>query len=60
VWRVTPEGSERVAITLGLLTDTEAEILSGLAAGEEVVVYAGPEDRSNVELEGLRGVFGGD
>lgn len=60
IWRVTPEGSERVEITLGLLTNTEAEILSGLAAGDEVVVYAGPEDRSNVELEGLSGIFGGE
>ena len=60
IWRVTPEGSERIEITLGLLTDTEAEILSGLAEGDEVVVYAAPEDRANVEYEGLRGVFGGD
>ena len=59
-WRVTPVGSKRVEITLGLLTDTEAEILSGLAEGDEVVVYATPEDRANVEYEGLRGVFGGE
>ena len=60
VWRVTPDGSERVEVTLGLMTDTEVEILSGLSEGEEVVVYAGPEQRANVEYQGLRGVFGGE
>ncbi len=60
VWRTTPEGSERVEVTLGLITDTEVEILSGLAKGEEIVVYASPEQRANVEYQGLRGVFGGE
>jgi len=60
VWRVTPDGNERVSVTLGLMTDTEVEILSGLSEGEEVVVYAGPEQRANVEYQGLRGVFGGE
>ncbi len=59
VWRVTPGGNERVPVTLGLMTDTEVEILNGLAEGEEIVVYAGPEQRANVEYQGLRGVFGG-
>ena len=60
VWRATPDGSERVEVTLGLITDTEVEILSGLAEGEEIIVYASPEQRGTVEYQGLRGVFGGE
>jgi RND family efflux transporter MFP subunit len=42
VTRVTGSGSERVAVTLGLITDTQVEILSGLEAGDVVSVYANP------------------
>jgi len=42
VTRVTASGSERVAVTLGLITDTQVEILSGLQEGDVVAVYANP------------------
>ncbi len=42
VTRVTDSGSERVAVTLGLITDTQVEILSGLNEGDVVTVYANP------------------
>ena len=40
--RVTASGSERVAVTLGLITDTQIEILSGIEEGDVVTVYANP------------------
>lgn len=42
VTRVTTSGSERVAVTLGLVTDTQVEILSGLDEGDIVMVFASP------------------
>jgi RND family efflux transporter MFP subunit len=42
VTRVAVSGSERVAVTLGLVTDTQVEILSGLKDGDVVTVYANP------------------
>ncbi len=44
--RVTASGSERVAVTMGLITDTQVEILSGINEGDVVTVYANPvQDR---------------
>ena len=40
--RVTASGFERVAVTMGLLTDTQIEILSGINEGDVVTVYANP------------------
>jgi RND family efflux transporter MFP subunit len=40
--RVTVSGSERVAVTLGLITDTQIEILNGIEEGDVVTVYANP------------------
>ncbi len=40
--RVTDSGSERVSVTLGLITDTWVEILSGINEGDVVTVYANP------------------
>ncbi len=48
VTRVTASGSERVAVTLGLITDTQVEILSGLNEGDFVTVYANPVQDSEV------------
>lgn len=48
VTRVTASGSERVAVTLGLITDTQVEILSGLNEGDVVTVYANPVQDSEV------------
>jgi hypothetical protein len=42
VTRVTASGSERVAVTLGLITDTQVEILSGINEGDVVTVFANP------------------
>jgi multidrug efflux pump subunit AcrA (membrane-fusion protein) len=42
VTRVTTSGNERVPVTLGLITDTQVEILSGLKEGDVVTVYANP------------------
>ncbi len=40
--RVTGAASERVEVTLGLITDTQVEILSGIREGDVVTVYANP------------------
>jgi multidrug efflux pump subunit AcrA (membrane-fusion protein) len=40
--RVTASGSERVAVTLGLITDTQVEILSGVEEGDVVTVFDNP------------------
>ena len=42
--RVTADGreAERVAVTMGLITDTQVEILSGINEGDVVTVYANP------------------
>ncbi len=50
VTRVTASGreAERVAVTLGLITDTQVEILSGLNEGDVVTVYANPVQDSEV------------
>ena len=40
VTRVAASGSERVAVTLGLVTNTQVEILNGLEEGDVVTVYA--------------------
>jgi HlyD family secretion protein len=48
VTRVTAPGSERVAVMLGLITDTQVEILSGIEAGDVVTVYANPVQDSEL------------
>jgi HlyD family secretion protein len=42
--RVTVSGleAERVAVTMGLVTDTQIEILSGIEEGDVITVYANP------------------
>jgi RND family efflux transporter MFP subunit len=40
--RVTLSGTERVAVTMGLITDTQIEILSGIEEGDVITVYANP------------------
>ncbi len=42
VTRVTDASSERVAVMLGLITDTQIEILDGLNEGDVVAVFANP------------------
>jgi RND family efflux transporter MFP subunit len=57
VTRVTAAGSERVAVTLGLVTDTQVEILEGLAEGDVVTVYANPSQ--DTSLMRSNPMFGG-
>jgi len=40
--QVTGAGTERVAVTMGLITDTQIEILSGIEEGDVITVYANP------------------
>ncbi len=40
--RVAGAASERVEVTMGLITDTQVEILSGIREGDVVTVYANP------------------
>jgi len=52
---------ERVEVTLGLTTDTEAEITGGLAAGDVVAVVSGATRDSGIQMPGPMGRFvGGD
>ena len=46
--RVTDSGPERVAVSLGLITDTQVEILGGLEEGDVVTVYANPVQDADV------------
>ena len=48
VTRVTDSGYERVAVTMGLITDIQVEILSGLREGDIVTVYANPVQDSEL------------
>ncbi len=54
--RVSGLGNERVAVTLGLITDTQVEILSGIEAGDVVTVYANPVQDAEVMSNSM---FGG-
>ncbi len=44
----TDSGSQRVPVTLGLITDTQIEILSGVSEGDLVAVYANPVQDTSV------------
>jgi RND family efflux transporter MFP subunit len=57
VTRVTVSRSESVAVTLGLITDTQVEILSGLEEGDVVTVYANPVQDSVIMHSPI---FGGE
>jgi HlyD family secretion protein len=52
----TDAGSQRVPVTLGLITDTQIEILSGVDEGDLVAVYANPVQDSSLQMTGP---FGG-
>jgi len=54
---VTRSGSERVAVTLGLVTDTQVEILSGLEEGDVVTIHANPIQDTTVMHSPI---FGGE
>jgi HlyD family secretion protein len=52
----TTAGSQRVPVKLGLITDTQIEILSGVSEGDVVAVYANPVQDSSLQM---KGPFGG-
>jgi HlyD family secretion protein len=56
VTRQTDTGWQRVPVTLGLITDTQIEILSGVDEGDLVAVYANPVQDSSLQMVGP---FGG-
>jgi len=59
--RLGDGGVERVEVTLGMTTATEAEITGGLAAGDVVVVVSGAARDSGSQMPGPMGRFmGGD
>jgi len=58
VQRLVGGRTERVAVTLGMMTDTEVEITSGLSEGDVVLVAAGPVPGSTA-MGGLGGILGG-
>jgi HlyD family secretion protein len=61
VWRQTSGGFEQAEVTLGVMTETEVEVASGLSEGDVVGVVAAPQS-SDRELEfgPLRMLRGGD
>ena len=59
VQRLTVGQTERVEVTLGMMTDTQVEITSGLSEGDVVVVVAGPAQGSTADMGGLSDIFGG-
>jgi len=54
----TDAGSQRVPVTLGLITNTQIEILSGVSEGDLVAVYANPIQDTALQ-NGMGGIFGG-
>jgi len=50
VTRVKGSATERVPVTLGLITDTQIEILSGVSEGDLVAVYANPVQDSSLQM----------
>jgi len=59
VVRVIGDRVERVAVALGLTTDTEAEITRGLSEGDVVSVVAAPAQSSTMPAFGPGRVFRG-
>ena len=58
--RVIGDQIERVEVTLGLMTDAEIEITSGLSEGDVVLVVASAAQNSNGQMPGPpMGMFGG-
>jgi HlyD family secretion protein len=51
----TDAGDQRVLVTLGLITDTQIEILSGVSEGDVVAVYANPVQDTSVMSNSMFG-----
>jgi len=59
VERLVGDQTERVEVTLGLMTDTEIEITGGLSEGDVVVVVSRTIQGSDRQMPGPGGMFGG-
>lgn len=60
VWRRSADGFEKVAVTLGMVTETQVEITGGLSEGDVVSVVAIPEGGGQAEQQfGPMRLFGG-
>ena len=59
IWRQSADGFERVEVTLGVMTETEVEITSGLSEGDMVSVVASPAQGGGQPGWGPGGMFGG-
>ncbi len=59
VWRQAAGGFERVEVTLGVMTETEVEIVAGLSEGDVVSVVAAPQSNGRPTGFGPMGRFGG-
>jgi HlyD family secretion protein len=59
IWRQSADGFEKVEVTLGVMTETEVEIVGGLSEGDVVSVVASPEQGGGQPGFGPGGLFGG-
>jgi HlyD family secretion protein len=59
VWRQSADGFEKAEVTLGVMTETEVEIASGLSEGDVVSVVASPAQGGGQPGWGPGGMFGG-
>jgi HlyD family secretion protein len=59
VYRISGGQTEQVEVVLGMMTETEVEIISGVAEGDVVSVVAVPNQSSGGSGFGPGGIFGG-
>ncbi len=59
VWRQSADGFEKAEVTLGVMTETDVEIASGLSEGDVVSVVASPAQGGGQPGFGPGGMFGG-
>jgi HlyD family secretion protein len=59
IWRQSADGFEKTEVTLGVMTETEVEIVSGLSEGDVVSVVASPSQGGGQPGWGPGGMFGG-
>jgi HlyD family secretion protein len=59
VWRQSTDGFEKAEVTLGVMTEVEVEIASGLSEGDVVSVVASPAQGGGQPGWGPGGMFGG-
>jgi HlyD family secretion protein len=59
IWRQAADGFEKVEVTLGVMTEVEVEVASGLTEGDVVSVVASPAQGGGQPGWGPGGMFGG-